>query len=113
MLFMVEMVAQVVVSVMFHDLLKPVNRSVARISAIIGLVGAGIKTMARLFYYTPLILLSGIPATHSRRAVADRRAGVADVPLATVGISAVHGRRTVRDRRSDRDSRLAHHSRSG
>ena len=58
-IFMLEMVAQVVVSALFYDLLKPVNRSVARISAIIGLTGCGIKTMARLFYYAPLILLSG------------------------------------------------------
>jgi hypothetical protein len=58
-IFMVEMVAQVVLSAMFYDLLKPINRSVARITAIIGIVGAGIKTLARLFYYTPLILLSG------------------------------------------------------
>jgi hypothetical protein len=59
MLFMLEMVAQVVVSMMFYDLLKPVNRSVARLSAILGFTGCGIKTMARLFYYAPLILLSG------------------------------------------------------
>ena len=58
-IFMLEMVAQVVVSALAYDLLKPVNRSVARISAIIGLTGCGIKTMARLFYYAPLILLSG------------------------------------------------------
>jgi hypothetical protein len=60
-IFMIEMVAQVVVSAMFYDLLKPVNRSLARITAIIGITGAGIKTFARLFYYTPLILLSGAP----------------------------------------------------
>src|ERR1700759_1001637 len=60
-IFMVEMVAQIVVSALFYDLLKPVNRSVARISAIIGITGAGIKTLARLFYYAPLILLSGAP----------------------------------------------------
>jgi hypothetical protein len=58
-IFMLEMVAQVAVSVMFYDLLKPVNHSVARISMIIGLTGCGIKTMARLFYYAPLILLGG------------------------------------------------------
>ena len=58
-IFMLEMVAQVAVSVLFYDLLKPVNRSVARISAIIGVTGSGIKTMARLFYYAPLILLGG------------------------------------------------------
>src|SRR5687767_14784005 len=58
-IFMLEMVAQVVLSAMFYDLLKPVNRSVARISAIIGLTGSGIKTLARLFYYAPLIVLGG------------------------------------------------------
>lgn len=60
-IFMVEMVAQIAVSAMFYDLLKPVNRSLARISAIIGITGAGIKAFARLFYYAPLILLSGLP----------------------------------------------------
>ena len=58
-IFMLEMVAQVAVSALSYDLLKPVNRSVARISAIIGLTGCGIKTLARLFYYAPLILLGG------------------------------------------------------
>lgn len=58
-IFMLEMVAQVAVSLLHYDLLKPVNRSVARLSAVIGLTGSGIKTMARLFYYTPLILLGG------------------------------------------------------
>ena len=60
-IFMLEMVAQAVASMMFYDLLKPVNRSVARAALIIGLTGCGIKTMARLFYYTPLILLGGAP----------------------------------------------------
>lgn len=55
------MVAQVGVSALFYDLLKPVNRSAARVSAILGLTGCGIKTMARLFYYAPLILLGGAP----------------------------------------------------
>jgi len=58
-IFMLEMVAQVGVSAMFYDLMKPVNRSLARISFVIGLTGCGIKTMARLFYYVPLILLGG------------------------------------------------------
>lgn len=58
-LFMLEMIAQVAVSALFYDLMKPVSRSVARVSAIIGLTGCGIKTMARLFYYAPLILLGG------------------------------------------------------
>ena len=58
-IFMLEMIAQVGVSLLFYDLLKPVNRSVARASAILGLTGSGIKTLARLFYYTPLILPGG------------------------------------------------------
>jgi hypothetical protein len=58
-IFMLEMVAQVGVSLLFYDLLKPVNRSVARASAVLGLTGCGIKTLARLFYYVPLILLGG------------------------------------------------------
>jgi len=58
-IFMLEMLAQVGVSLLFYDLLKPVNRSLARTSAVLGLTGSGIKTMARLFYYVPLILLGG------------------------------------------------------
>jgi hypothetical protein len=54
---MLEMVAQVGVSALFYDLMKPVNRSLARASAILGFTGCGIKTLARLFYYAPLILL--------------------------------------------------------
>jgi hypothetical protein len=60
-IFMVEMIAQVAVSAMFYDLLKPVNSSLARITAIVGITGAGIKTFARLFFYAPLILLGGAP----------------------------------------------------
>jgi hypothetical protein len=60
-IFMIEMVGQLAVTALFYDLLKPVNRSVARIDAIIGFTGSGIKTMARLFYYAPLILLGGAP----------------------------------------------------
>lgn len=58
-IFMIEMAAQMALSMMFYDLLKPVNRSLARVAMIMGLTGSGIKTMARLFYYTPLILLGG------------------------------------------------------
>jgi hypothetical protein len=38
-IFMLEMIAQVGVSALYYDLMKPVNRSVARISVIIGLIG--------------------------------------------------------------------------
>jgi hypothetical protein len=58
-IFMIEMAAQMALSMMFYDLLKPVNRSIARTALIMGLTGSGIKTMARLFYYVPLLLLGG------------------------------------------------------
>ena len=60
-IFMLEMAAQMALSMLFYDLLKPVNRSVARLAAIFGLTASGIKTMARLFFYAPLIVLSGAP----------------------------------------------------
>jgi hypothetical protein len=58
-IFMLEMVAQVGVSALFYDLLKPVSRSGARLSLMFGLTGCAIKTLARLFYYAPLTLLGG------------------------------------------------------
>lgn len=60
-IFMLEMVAQLATTALYYDLLKPVDRSLARISAVIGWTGAGIKTMARLFYYAPLLVLGGAP----------------------------------------------------
>lgn len=60
-IFMVEMAAQMATSMMFYDLLKPVNRSIARVALIMGLTGSGIKTMSRLFFYAPLLLLGGAP----------------------------------------------------
>lgn len=57
-LFIIEMAAQIAVTAMFYDLLKPVSRPVARLGAVMGFVGAAIKMFARVFYYAPLILLS-------------------------------------------------------
>lgn len=58
-IFMVEMAAQLATTMMFYELLRPVNRSVARLSAALGVVASGIKTAARAFFYVPLVLLSG------------------------------------------------------
>lgn len=58
-IFMIEMAAQMATTALFYDLLKPVNKSVARISAILGLIAAGIKTFSRVFYYAPLLVLGG------------------------------------------------------
>lgn len=58
-IYMIEMACQMAMAVLFYEILEPVNRSVARIALVLGLTGTGIKTLARLFYYAPLILLSG------------------------------------------------------
>ena len=58
-IYLSEMAAQIAMTVLFYELLKPVNKSVALLSAVFGLVGCTIKTLARLFYVAPLIVLGG------------------------------------------------------
>jgi hypothetical protein len=52
-LFMIEMLSQTVMTMLFYELLKPVSRSVSLLAAVIGVVGCGIKTMSRAFYVAP------------------------------------------------------------
>jgi hypothetical protein len=60
-IFMIEMACQVAHTAVMYDLLKPVDRSLARAAAVFGYVGAGIKTLARLFFYAPLFVLGTAP----------------------------------------------------
>ena len=55
--YLVEMVCQVVMTALFYDLLKPVDRGLSALSAALGYVGCGIKTFARLFFFAPLLVL--------------------------------------------------------
>ena len=57
--YLVEMVCQIAMTVLFYELLKPAGRSVSLVAAAISLVGCGIKTMSRLFYFAPLFILNG------------------------------------------------------
>ncbi len=58
-IYLVEMAAQIAMTVVFYQLLKPVSRSVALLSAVFGLVGCTIKTLSRLFYFAPVLVLGG------------------------------------------------------
>jgi len=53
------MAAQTAMTTLFYLLLKPASRTAALLSLVFGLVGCTIKTLARAFYYAPLLVLGG------------------------------------------------------
>lgn len=57
--FLIEMAAQVAMTTLFYVLLRPIDRTAALLWLVFGLVGATIKTVARAFYYAPLLVLGG------------------------------------------------------
>jgi len=60
-IYLIEMVCQVATAVLFYQLMKPVNRTVALLSLFLEVTGCIIKTFARVFYIAPLFVL-GRPA---------------------------------------------------
>lgn len=58
-LYLIEMSCQIAMTVLFYRLLAPVNKTVALLGLVFGLVGCTIKTLSRLFYFVPLLVLKG------------------------------------------------------
>jgi hypothetical protein len=55
--YLLEMASQITMTVLFYELLSPVSKTVSTIAAAFGLVGCTIKTLSRLFFFAPLLLL--------------------------------------------------------
>jgi hypothetical protein len=56
-IYLIEMIANVTTTALWYILLRPVNRTIALAAAFIDLAGCIIKTVARVFYFTPLWVL--------------------------------------------------------
>lgn len=59
--YLIEMACQITTAVLFYQLMKPVNRTVALLALFLEVTGCIIKTFARVFFIAPLFAL-GHPA---------------------------------------------------
>jgi hypothetical protein len=60
-IYLVEMACQIISTVLFYELLRPVNRTLSLLSAVLGLSGCAVKTLSRLFFIAPLLILDRPP----------------------------------------------------
>lgn len=60
-LYLFEMACQIVMTALFYELLKPVNKGQSLLAAFISLAGCVVKTFTRVFYLAPLFVLGNDP----------------------------------------------------
>ncbi len=58
-IYLIEMACQIAMTVLLYDLLKPVSKTGSALAAAFGLIGCTIKTLARLFFFAPVLVLGG------------------------------------------------------
>ena len=57
--YLVEMACQIAMTVLFYELLKPASKTASALALAFGLIGCTVKTLARLFFAAPLLVLGG------------------------------------------------------
>jgi hypothetical protein len=58
-IYLIEMACQLITAMLIYRLLRPVNRNLALLMLLFEFGGTVIKTVARVFYITPLFVLDG------------------------------------------------------
>lgn len=59
--YFIMITCHVVVTALFYELFKPVNRSVSLLAAFLSLIGCAAQTFSSLFYSAPLVVLQDAP----------------------------------------------------